>query len=74
MLVQRTASVRGVTSLAPAMLTTKVADANLRSVMTSPCRPPFDIKAALIGTMLSVSLCAPASLSCEWDSVLAPCS
>ena len=56
------------------MLTTKVADANLRSVMTSPCRPPFDIKAALIGTMLSVSLCAPASLSCEWDNVLAPCS
>ena len=58
MLVQRTASVRGVTSLAPAMLTTKVADANLRSVMISPCRPLFDIKAALIGTLLSVSLLA----------------
>jgi len=57
-LVQRTASVRGVTSLAPAMLTTKVADANLRSVMISPCRPLFDIKAALIGTLLSVSLLA----------------
>ena len=58
MLVQRTASVRGVASLAPAMLTTKVADANLRSVMISPCRPLFDIKAALIGTLLSVSLLA----------------
>ena len=57
MLVQRTASVRGVASLAPAMLTRKVADANLRSVMSSPCRPPFDFKAALI-TLLSVSLLA----------------
>ena len=57
MLVQRTASVRGVASLAPAMLPRKVADANLRSVMSSPCRPPFDFKAALI-TLLSVSLLA----------------
>ena len=42
------------------------------SMMTSPWS--FDFKAALIASLLSVSLCAPASLPCEWDSALAPCA
>ena len=77
-----TPSVRGVASLAPSMLTTKALGeltkvsqlTGANSVMTSPWRPPFDFKAALIASLLSVSLCAPASLPCEWDIGLAPCA
>ena len=80
--LHRTPSVRGVASLAPSMLTTKAVGeltkvsqlTGANSVMTSPSRPPFDFKAALIASLLSVSLCAPASLPCEWDSGLAPCA
>ena len=62
--LDRTPSVRGVASLAPSMLTRKVVGeltkvsqlTGANSVMTSPCRPWFDFKAALIASLLSVSL------------------
>ena len=82
-LVQCTASAHGVASLAPSMLTTKVVDASLPfgdecrlpfDECRLPRRLPFDFKADLIGTLLSVSLCAPASLPCKWDSGLAHCA